>query len=41
VQAGDIIYLNPDPPWYLRRLFDRVVADLITIPYARALFPEN
>ncbi|HIE97082.1 MAG TPA: hypothetical protein EYQ63_08715 [Fuerstia sp.] len=25
VQAGDIIYLNPDPWWYMRRTFDLVI----------------
>ena len=25
VQPGDIIYLNPDPLWYSRRLMDRVI----------------
>jgi protein involved in polysaccharide export with SLBB domain len=33
VQAGDIIYLNPDAHWWMRRTFDRVVPDLITLPY--------
>jgi protein involved in polysaccharide export with SLBB domain len=36
VEPDDIIYLNPDFPWWFRRTFDRVVPDLITIPYARA-----
>ena len=35
VQPGDIIYLNPDFPWWFRRTFDRSVVDLITIPYAK------
>ena len=26
VQAGDIIYLNPDPWWWSRRTFDRLIA---------------
>ncbi len=33
VQPGDIIYLNPDAAWWARRTFDRVIADLITMPY--------
>jgi polysaccharide export outer membrane protein len=37
VQAGDIIYLNPDAAWWWRRTFDNVVPELITIPYAEAL----
>jgi hypothetical protein len=37
VQAGDIIYLNPDLPWWLRRTFDRVVPELIIEAYRRAL----
>jgi len=35
VQPGDIIYLNPDANWYFRRVFDRVVGDLIVLPYAK------
>lgn len=41
VQAGDIIYLNPDAAWYSRRLFDRVVDDLILLPYRRIFFRRN
>ena len=37
VQAGDIIYLNPDNAWWMRHTFERIVPDLITIPYAAAL----
>lgn len=37
VRAGDIIYLNPDPAWWFRRTFDRVIPDLIRIPYAEGL----
>lgn len=37
VQAGDIIYLNPDGAWWFRRTFDRVVDSLILIPYAKAV----
>lgn len=33
VEAGDIIYLNPDSSWYFRHLFERIVDDLILIPY--------
>ena len=25
VQSGDIIYLNPDPWWYFRRMSDRII----------------
>jgi polysaccharide biosynthesis/export protein len=45
VRAGDIIYLNPDAPWWIRRTFDRIVPDLFTIPYAegmgRLIFPNR
>jgi hypothetical protein len=27
VEAGDIIYLNPDAPWWFRRTFDRMVTN--------------
>lgn len=37
VQPGDIIYLNPDTAWWLRRTFDRVIPNLITIPYAEGM----
>jgi polysaccharide export outer membrane protein len=40
VEPGDIIYLNPDFAWWFRRTFDRVLPDLITIPYIR-LFELN
>ena len=33
VAPGDIIYLNPDGAWYFRRIFDRIIADLIILPY--------
>lgn len=36
VRAGDIIYVNPDAAWYFRRQADRIVPDLIRIPYADA-----
>ena len=36
VMPGDIIYLNPDAPWWFRRTFDRIITDLILLPYARA-----
>lgn len=35
VAPGDIIYLNPDGAWYFRRLLDRVVVDLLLLPYRR------
>lgn len=37
VQAGDIIYLNPDSAWWFRRTFDRVIVDLIVLPYAKLI----
>ncbi|MBW3598790.1 MAG: polysaccharide biosynthesis/export family protein [Planctomycetes bacterium] len=37
VRPGDIIYLNPDPAWWFRRTFDRVVPTLITSPYTEAM----
>jgi polysaccharide export outer membrane protein len=37
VQPGDIIYINPDFPWWFRRTFDRIIPDLITIPYTKAI----
>lgn len=40
VYPGDIIYLNPDAAWWLRRTFDRIVPELLTVPY-RALFGFN
>ncbi len=37
VQSGDIIYLNPDGAWWLRRTIDRVLPELIVFPYERAI----
>jgi len=37
VQPGDIIYLNPDAAWWMRRTFDRIIPDLLTIPYAEGM----
>ena len=37
VEPGDIIYLNPDAAWWWRRTFDRVVPELLTIPYREAM----
>lgn len=37
VRAGDIIYLNPDSQWWLRRTFDRIVPEALTIPYDHGL----
>jgi len=37
VQPGDIIYLNPDPAWWWRRTFDRVLPELLTAPYREAM----
>lgn len=33
VEPGDIIYLNPDHNWWMRRTLDRIIGSLITIPY--------
>jgi protein involved in polysaccharide export with SLBB domain len=30
VEAGDIIYLNPDAPWWFRRTFDRLVENFFS-----------
>jgi polysaccharide export outer membrane protein len=30
VEAGDIIYLNPDVPWYFRRTMDRLVDNIFS-----------
>jgi len=40
VQAGDIIYLNPDSAWWWRRTFDRIVPDVFIQPY-RSLLDVN
>ncbi|MGB0760056.1 MAG: polysaccharide biosynthesis/export family protein [Rubripirellula sp.] len=37
VQGGDIIYLNPDPAWWCRRTFDRIVPSVFTAPYFEAM----
>lgn len=37
IQPGDIVYLNPDPSWWFRRTFDRVIPQLITIPYGEGM----
>ena len=37
VQAGDIIYLNPDAQWWFRRTFDRIIPELILFPYQRVI----
>ncbi|QEG41890.1 Polysaccharide biosynthesis/export protein [Roseimaritima ulvae] len=33
VEPGDIIYLNPDPAWYLRRTVDRIIPEILLNPY--------
>jgi len=38
VQAGDILYLNPDGAWYFRRQLDRIMPDLLLLPYQAAVF---
>jgi hypothetical protein len=37
IRAGDIVYLNPDACWWMRRTFDRIVPDLLLIPYAEGM----
>ena len=37
VQAGDIIYLNPDAAWWSRRTFDRIIPSLFSLSYRRLL----
>ncbi len=37
VQPGDILYLNPDPAWWMRYQFDRIVPILLTAPYVQAM----
>jgi protein involved in polysaccharide export with SLBB domain len=39
VRAGDIIYLNPDAAWWWRRTIDRVVPELILVPYRKIFNP--
>jgi protein involved in polysaccharide export with SLBB domain len=39
VHPGDIIYVNPDFPWWFRRTLDRIVPDLFLIPYAKLIRP--
>jgi polysaccharide export outer membrane protein len=39
VHPGDIIYINPDFPWWFRRTLDRIVPDLFLIPYAKLVRP--
>ncbi len=45
VQPGDIIYLNPDGPWYFRRTMDRIFPDILLGPYdawiRRAILGRN
>jgi len=41
VQPGDIIYLNPDAPWWWRRTFDRVLPTLVAEPLRSALGVNN
>ena len=37
VEAGDIIYLNPDGAWWFRRTFDRIIPEVLTFPYQRSV----
>jgi len=37
VQPGDIVYVNPDASWWMRRTFDRIVPELLLIPYAQSM----
>jgi polysaccharide biosynthesis/export protein len=41
VQPGDIIYLNPDTSWYFRRVFDKIVGDVLLLPYAKGIGRPN
>jgi protein involved in polysaccharide export with SLBB domain len=38
VQPGDMIYLNPDGPWWFRITFDRVVTSFISQTWGRWVF---
>jgi protein involved in polysaccharide export with SLBB domain len=37
VEAGDIIYLNPDSQWWFRRTFDRIIPAMFTESLRKAL----
>jgi protein involved in polysaccharide export with SLBB domain len=37
IEAGDIVYLNPDGWWWGRRTFDKILPDLIIQPYRRLI----
>ncbi len=37
VQPGDILYMNPDGPWWFRRTFDRIVPEVFLSPYREAM----
>lgn len=37
VRAGDIIYLNPDGWWWFRRTLDRIIPELLLLPYERSV----
>lgn len=37
VEAGDIIYLNPDGAWWFRRTLDRIIPELLLAPYIEAM----
>ena len=39
VQPGDIIYLNPDPAWWVRRTFNNVVGQLIINTFQQRILP--
>ena len=41
VQPGDIIYLNPDAPWWWRRTFDRLIPIFVDIPLRSVLNVNN
>jgi len=36
IWPGDIVYLNPDGWWWIRRTFDRVIPVMFTVPYSVA-----
>jgi len=37
VERGDIIYVNPDAHWWVRRQLDRIAPTLLTSPYVNAM----
>jgi hypothetical protein len=37
VRPGDIIYVNPDFPWWFRKTLDRIIPELLLLPYAKGI----